>query len=245
MRWPRAANRLLAGRRNRAFRQMRGSGRRRPDRHLQFRPLPDGRVRLARRPPGLWWRECDRRFVHGAAAGRDRADRAGSPVQINQPTVMAGLRREARHAKEEGEVGALAGGERDRYPVSSVMLTRCRVNLNAKLSTDFAKVKTYEPADPAAASRAISDSVTTRRRRYAPQRAVWFRCMRVACARDRFAIKELHLVCKRGIGSKALNSVKKGPRRTVILDGVKVAELGMENVSWFRWLAVYKNLLIV
>ena len=37
-------------RRHRALRQMRGGRRHRPHRHLQFRPLPHGRARLARRP---------------------------------------------------------------------------------------------------------------------------------------------------------------------------------------------------
>ena len=51
--------------------QMRGSRRHRSDRDLQFRPLPHGRARLARRPDALWRRQRDR---HGdgrrSAAGR-------------------------------------------------------------------------------------------------------------------------------------------------------------------------------
>ena len=48
-------------RRHWPVRQMRGSRRHRPDRHLQFRPLPHGRPRLARRHDALRRRQRDRR----------------------------------------------------------------------------------------------------------------------------------------------------------------------------------------
>ena len=44
-----AAPIIGAGRRHRALGQVRRGGRRRPDHHLQLRPLPDGRARLAGR----------------------------------------------------------------------------------------------------------------------------------------------------------------------------------------------------
>ncbi len=62
-------------RRHRPLGQMRGGGRHRPHRHLQFRPLPHGRPRLARRPDGLWRRQRDRRRdgARGAAGGQAHA----------------------------------------------------------------------------------------------------------------------------------------------------------------------------
>ena len=67
-------------RRNGPLGEARRGGRRRPDHHLQQRPLPDGRPRLARRADAVRRRERDRRR-HGArgAAGR-RARRRCSPA---------------------------------------------------------------------------------------------------------------------------------------------------------------------
>ncbi len=48
-------------RRHRPVGEMRGGRRHRSHRHLQFRPLPHGRARLARRPDALWRRQPDRR----------------------------------------------------------------------------------------------------------------------------------------------------------------------------------------
>ena len=58
-------------RRHRPVGQVRGGGRHRPDRDLQFRPLPHGRARLARRPAGLRQRQRDRHGdgARGAAGG--------------------------------------------------------------------------------------------------------------------------------------------------------------------------------
>ena len=63
-------------RRHGALGEARRGGRRRPDHHLQQRPLPDGRPRLARRADAVRRRERDRRR-HGArgAAGRARRRR--------------------------------------------------------------------------------------------------------------------------------------------------------------------------
>ena len=58
--WSRRASRSSAAAPAPAFGQMRGGRRHRPDRDLQFRPLPHGRARLARRPARLWQRQRDR-----------------------------------------------------------------------------------------------------------------------------------------------------------------------------------------
>ena len=58
-------------RRHRPLGQVRGGRRHRPDRHLQFRPLPHGRPRLAGRPARLRQRQRDRHGdgARGAAGG--------------------------------------------------------------------------------------------------------------------------------------------------------------------------------
>ena len=62
-------------RRHRPVRQVRGGRRHRPHRHLQLRPLPHGRARLARRPDGLRQRQRDRARdgARGAAGGQAHA----------------------------------------------------------------------------------------------------------------------------------------------------------------------------
>ena len=66
------------GRRHRALGEVRRGRRHRPDHHLQLRPLPHGRARLARRADALRRRERDRRR-HGprGAPGRQAHARAG------------------------------------------------------------------------------------------------------------------------------------------------------------------------
>ena len=48
-----------------------------------------------------------RRFIHGALAGRNRADRAGPPIQIHQPTVI--IRATPGRAGRKGGMGKCRG----------------------------------------------------------------------------------------------------------------------------------------
>ena len=75
-------------RRHRAVGEVRGGGRHRPHRHLQFRPLPDGRARLAGRAHGLWRCQRDRHGDgrRGAAGGQEDA---GSRRASTAPTRSA------------------------------------------------------------------------------------------------------------------------------------------------------------
>ena len=77
-------------RRHGAVGQMRGRGRDRPHRHLQFRPLPNGRAGLSLGASRLWQRQRDRRRdgprdpARGhpdARAGRRQRDRSVLPVR--------------------------------------------------------------------------------------------------------------------------------------------------------------------
>ena len=84
---PRRADRRRR-RRHRPLRQMRGGRRHRPHRHLQLRPLPHGRPRLARRPARLWRRQRDRAGHGRARCCRWSSTRRCSPAST-PPTRSA------------------------------------------------------------------------------------------------------------------------------------------------------------
>ena len=68
--------------------EVRRGGRHRPDHHLQLRPLPDGRPRLALGPAAVRRRERDRRR-HGARGAADRRGDAGARRASAAPTRSA------------------------------------------------------------------------------------------------------------------------------------------------------------
>ena len=74
---PRGAADHRRRRRHRPVGQVRGGRRHRPHRHLQLRPLPHGRARLARRPARLRQRQRDR-LRDGARGAAGRQAHAGA-----------------------------------------------------------------------------------------------------------------------------------------------------------------------
>ena len=82
---------------HRALGEARRGGRRRPDHHLQLRPLPDGRPRLARRAAAVRRRERDRRR-HGARGAAGREGDAGARRRVRHRSVPADARLPRRAA---------------------------------------------------------------------------------------------------------------------------------------------------
>ena len=76
------------GRRARALGEVRRGGRHRPDHHLQLRPLPDGRPRLAVRAAAVRRRQRDRRR-HGARGAPHRRAHAGARRRLRHRPVPA------------------------------------------------------------------------------------------------------------------------------------------------------------
>src|SRR5438128_24838 len=77
-------------RRHWIIRQMRGSRRRRSDRHLQFRPLPHGRARLACRNDALWRCQRHRRGNGRRSVARRHEDAGAGRCQRHRPVPRHG-----------------------------------------------------------------------------------------------------------------------------------------------------------